>query len=583
MEELLSLKWNNHRSTFLHILGVLRDKQAYTDVTLACDGKFYSVHKLVLSTCSDYFCAMFDKTACKSPVIVLKDIKSEDLEALLDYMYLGEVNVRQCDLASLIKAAENLRIKGLAVPDDEPLKKGAVTTPSRAEPTRRDGGSGSPPSKRKRRDEGEDGREDVRPPPPLQSGLHTPPPPPRPKSPVSQRLSPSPLRTSQESLVTEDRDSRPLSSPAESPVTSHVPSHQSSQQLTHQPSQPPLQSSQPLPEQQQTSNQYRGEDTPTFVKVEMEEEDTGDIHQDSYNLSGDGYKEEEGGDLGGDLSNDLPEFLQQAASGALAGTSASYHHAFAGPSGFQPEVSGWQGDSQSLPGSFAGLGFQPSTQDNPPGGPQGGGGDGSDGGGAAGRATVQCPVCGRQFHGTKRNYLLNRHFQIHTGEKPYQCPHCSHRANRKSNLKMHIESRHGSQVTFYSRAQTPELNISQDSTLGFLSESITGSQESSQEHNPNAYHKSAQTSKQEDSNRSHRLSKLTRDHDPGGRESRQRSGQKMDYCDAGVDQVQDAAHEHHQSTFSPFSDFLNVRQESVNRDQPGSVAGCEQTGYSHQQ
>ncbi|XP_042224522.1 longitudinals lacking protein, isoforms H/M/V-like isoform X17 [Homarus americanus] len=454
MEELLSLKWNNHRSTFLHILGVLRDKQAYTDVTLACDGKFYSVHKLVLSTCSDYFCAMFDKTACKSPVIVLKDIKSEDLEALLDYMYLGEVNVRQCDLASLIKAAENLRIKGLAVPDDEPLKKGAVTTPSRAEPTRRDGGSGSPPSKRKRRDEGEDGREDVRPPPPLQSGLHTPPPPPRPKSPVSQRLSPSPLRTSQESLVTEDRDSRPLSSPAESPVTSHVPSHQSSQQLTHQPSQPPLQSSQPLPEQQQTSNQYRGEDTPTFVKVEMEEEDTGDIHQDSYNLSGDGYKEEEGGDLGGDLSNDLPEFLQQAASGALAGTSASYHHAFAGPSGFQPEVSGWQGDSQSLPGSFAGLGFQPSTQDNPPGGEGGsyvrqtwqqrpGELDGSltpaglvPLSGPDGEAT--CHLCNKTFHGRYQKYNLKRHLSIHAGEKPFLCPYCPHRTNQKYNMQQHL-------------------------------------------------------------------------------------------------------------------------------------------------
>ncbi|XP_042224512.1 longitudinals lacking protein, isoforms H/M/V-like isoform X9 [Homarus americanus] len=462
MEELLSLKWNNHRSTFLHILGVLRDKQAYTDVTLACDGKFYSVHKLVLSTCSDYFCAMFDKTACKSPVIVLKDIKSEDLEALLDYMYLGEVNVRQCDLASLIKAAENLRIKGLAVPDDEPLKKGAVTTPSRAEPTRRDGGSGSPPSKRKRRDEGEDGREDVRPPPPLQSGLHTPPPPPRPKSPVSQRLSPSPLRTSQESLVTEDRDSRPLSSPAESPVTSHVPSHQSSQQLTHQPSQPPLQSSQPLPEQQQTSNQYRGEDTPTFVKVEMEEEDTGDIHQDSYNLSGDGYKEEEGGDLGGDLSNDLPEFLQQAASGALAGTSASYHHAFAGPSGFQPEVSGWQGDSQSLPGSFAGLGFQPSTQDNPPGGRRfeaglptallavsAGSAAHTLSSGAQGVPgdLLSCSVCGRGFHGRNRRQDLERHMLTHTGEKPYRCPHCPHRTNRIGNLKTHMFTIHRDLVT----------------------------------------------------------------------------------------------------------------------------------------
>lgn len=32
------------------------------------------------------------------------------------------------------------------------------------------------------------------------------------------------------------------------------------------------------------------------------------------------------------------------------------------------DVSGWQGDSQSLPGSFSGLGFQqPSSQDNPPG------------------------------------------------------------------------------------------------------------------------------------------------------------------------------------------------------------------------
>ncbi|XP_045103697.1 longitudinals lacking protein, isoforms H/M/V-like isoform X21 [Portunus trituberculatus] len=460
MEELLSLKWNNHRSTFLHILGVLRDKQAYTDVTLACDGKFYSVHKLVLSTCSDYFCAMFDKTACKSPVIVLKDIKSEDLEALLDYMYLGEVNVRQSDLASLIKAAENLRIKGLAVPDDEPPKKGSVPA-SRTDSGRREGGSGSPPSKRKRRDEGEDGREDVRPPAPSTGGLHTPPPPSsRPKSPISQRLSSSPLRTSQESLMPEDRDSRPLSSPAESPVASHLTPHQSSQQLPHQSSQ----SSQPLPDQHEVSNQYRGEETPTFVKVEMEEE-TDDMQRDSYNMSGDGYKEENsGGDLGGDLSNDLPEFLQQAASGALASTSASYHHAFAGPSGFQPDVSGWQGDSQSLPGSFSGLGFQqPSSQDNPP-GRKAAAASSSAGGlasphpsdlamvveacadeGDAGHPSRElvCHICSKRFRGRNSKSNLERHMQIHTGLKPFRCPLCSHRANRKGNLKSHIEAKHG--------------------------------------------------------------------------------------------------------------------------------------------
>ncbi|XP_069171997.1 protein bric-a-brac 1 isoform X13 [Procambarus clarkii] len=480
MEELLSLKWNNHRSTFLHILGVLRDKQAYTDVTLACDGKFYSVHKLVLSTCSDYFCAMFDKTACKSPVIVLKDIKSEDLEALLDYMYLGEVNVRQSDLASLIKAAENLRIKGLAVPDDEPPKKGAMSVPSRSDPSRRDGGNGSPPSKRKRRDEGEDGREDVRPPPPPQSGLHTPPPPPpRPKSPGSQRLSPSPLRTSQESHVTDDRDNRPHSSPAESPVASHIPSHQSSQQLTHQSSsQPSISSSQPLPEQQQQqSNQYRGEETPTFVKVEMEEDDTGDVNRDSYNMSGDGYKEEDsGGDLGGDLSNDLPEFLQQAASSALAGTSASYHHAFAGPSGFQPDVSGWQGDSQSLPGSFSGLGFQPSTQDNPPGG---GVRSGKSGGGEP--EALACSVCGKLITGRNRRQRLQYHLSTHSGERPHHCPYCPYCAHHKFTLDRHIRTVHRDHflprdpISTHGLAQTlPSSNISEGISIMSATVSIPG-------------------------------------------------------------------------------------------------------------
>nr|XP_045608086.1 longitudinals lacking protein, isoforms H/M/V-like isoform X12 [Procambarus clarkii] len=442
MEELLSLKWNNHRTTFIHILGVLRDKQAYTDVTLACDGKFYSVHKLVLSTCSDYFCAMFDKTACKSPVIVLKDIKCEDLEALLDYMYLGEVNVRQSDLASLIKAAENLRIKGLAVPDDEPPNKGMGVAPPRTEPVRRDGGSGSPPTKRKRRDEGEDGREDVRPPPapPSSGGLHTPPPASRPKSPVSQRLSPSPHRTSQESPVAEDRTSRPLSSPAEPPPASRASSQPPAQSAS---SQPPI-------------NQYT-DDTPSFVKVEMEEERPDDMHGDSYDLSADGYKEE-GDDSGSGMNNDLPEFLQAAASGALGSGAASYaHHSFAGPSGYQPgDLAGWQGDGSSL-GFPAHLNFSTSdssSQQNAPGGKSSTfretSGLGHHHPSAHSLATRQspspaklCPVCGRAFGGKNRQFNLARHMRTHTGEKPYACPYCPHRATQKVNLKGHVITRHG--------------------------------------------------------------------------------------------------------------------------------------------
>merc|ERR1719423_597969 len=117
---LLSLKWNNHRSTFFHVLSSVRKKDRYSDATIACDGKFYKVHKLVMSTCSEYFEQMFEQTDCKNPVIVLKDIRSEELESLLSYMYVGEVNVVQEKLSGLIKAAECLKIRGLAVPDEEP-------------------------------------------------------------------------------------------------------------------------------------------------------------------------------------------------------------------------------------------------------------------------------------------------------------------------------------------------------------------------------------------------------------------------------------------------------------------------------
>lgn len=90
----------------------------YTDVTIACDGKFYPAHKLVLSTCSDYFHKIFERTPCKHPVIVIKDVECKNMEALLNYMYAGVVNVSQNDLAQLIRAAELLEIKGLAVPDE---------------------------------------------------------------------------------------------------------------------------------------------------------------------------------------------------------------------------------------------------------------------------------------------------------------------------------------------------------------------------------------------------------------------------------------------------------------------------------
>ena len=113
-----SLKWKKHQSTFLHTLSNIRKQNRYSDATLACDGKFYRVHKLVLSSCSAYFEQMFEITEGRDPIIVLKDISGEQLDSLLTYMYIGSVNVARDKLEGLFEAAECLGVKGLTGTND---------------------------------------------------------------------------------------------------------------------------------------------------------------------------------------------------------------------------------------------------------------------------------------------------------------------------------------------------------------------------------------------------------------------------------------------------------------------------------
>lgn len=57
-------------------------------------------------------------TPCKHPVIVLQDVVFDDLQALVEFIYHGEVNVHQRNLSSFLKTAEVLRVSGLTQPTD---------------------------------------------------------------------------------------------------------------------------------------------------------------------------------------------------------------------------------------------------------------------------------------------------------------------------------------------------------------------------------------------------------------------------------------------------------------------------------
>lgn len=119
--EHFSLKWNNFSnnltSGFLsHLI-----ENYLVDVTLAVEGQLIQAHKLVLSVCSPYFKNIFKENPCQHPVIILKDVKHAEVEALLNFMYQGEVSMKQEDLSTFLKVAQTLQIKGLAEENYSPL------------------------------------------------------------------------------------------------------------------------------------------------------------------------------------------------------------------------------------------------------------------------------------------------------------------------------------------------------------------------------------------------------------------------------------------------------------------------------
>lgn len=115
--EKFCLRWNELDSNLSSAMRDLRDSRELFDLTLACgdsDEDQVQVHRVVLSAASSFFRNILRRIPPhQHPVVYLKGIKPTDLEAVLSFVYNGEVNIAQQDLSSFLVAAEDLKIKGL--------------------------------------------------------------------------------------------------------------------------------------------------------------------------------------------------------------------------------------------------------------------------------------------------------------------------------------------------------------------------------------------------------------------------------------------------------------------------------------
>ena len=97
------------------IFGSLREDKDFADVTLACeDGQQVDAHKVILAATSPFFQNLLKRNKHPHPLIYMRNVSSEDLLAVLDFLYFGEANLAEQNLQSFLTLSEELQLKGLS-------------------------------------------------------------------------------------------------------------------------------------------------------------------------------------------------------------------------------------------------------------------------------------------------------------------------------------------------------------------------------------------------------------------------------------------------------------------------------------
>ena len=114
MSEKLCLKWNEFQDNISKTFRNLRQDTYFSDVTLVCeDGKQIEAHKVILSASSNFFQKLLARIKHPHPLIYLRGVKSDDLLAIIDFLYFGEAKVYQEHLDSFLCLAKEVQLEGL--------------------------------------------------------------------------------------------------------------------------------------------------------------------------------------------------------------------------------------------------------------------------------------------------------------------------------------------------------------------------------------------------------------------------------------------------------------------------------------
>ena len=114
-QEKYNLNWHTYSDHLTDMLHNMRKSENLTYVTLVCDDqKQFKAHKIVLSACSTVFKNIIDILPVNSSVIHLRGIQHQEMETILEFMYLGVATFYQERMNEFLNVAKMLEIKEIS-------------------------------------------------------------------------------------------------------------------------------------------------------------------------------------------------------------------------------------------------------------------------------------------------------------------------------------------------------------------------------------------------------------------------------------------------------------------------------------
>ena len=123
-EDLMILSWDSYSTHLETMLVGMMTTSDYTNETLVCGGDQvqFKAHKVVLSASSPVMRNILQSYNTENPLIYLRGVGHEDMEAILQFIYLGEATVKPGRTEEFLKLANDFEIKTCLSMDQESLE-----------------------------------------------------------------------------------------------------------------------------------------------------------------------------------------------------------------------------------------------------------------------------------------------------------------------------------------------------------------------------------------------------------------------------------------------------------------------------